>query len=86
MTSAIRIKGKRLKFKLETDFTAFYDLISHGFLVQYLNEKFISSDEILTLFKSCLKEWGGKKNEYNTFTGIPQTEVASPFFANLVLH
>ena len=80
------IKGKKLKFKLETDLTAFYDSISHEFLVQYLNEKFISSDEILALFKSCLKEWGGKKNKYITFTGIPQTEVASPFFANLVLH
>jgi hypothetical protein len=80
------IKENSLKFKLETDFTAFYDLISHEFLFQYLNDKFISSDEILDLFKSCLKEWGGKKNEYNTFTGIPQTEVASPFFANLVLH
>ena len=68
---AEKIKENKLKYKLETDFTDFYDVISHELLVQYLNEKFISSDEILALFKSCLKEWGGKKNRYNTATGIP---------------
>lgn len=80
------LKANNKKYYLKTDFTAFYDLISHELLIQYLNEKFISSEDILDLLKSCLKEWAGKKGKYYTNTGIPQTEVASPFFGNLILH
>ncbi|MCB9352386.1 MAG: hypothetical protein H6573_33595 [Lewinellaceae bacterium] len=77
----------KVKYKLETDITGFFDSIPHYNLLQILSKPpFNTEDEILNLLAQCLNLWSGTRESMTPGIGIPQGPQASSFLANVVLH
>jgi len=80
------IEVDKVKFKLDTDITGFFDSIPHYNLLLSLQEDFNVEPEILDLLGDCFNAWCGTKEGSTPGVGIPQGPVPSFFFANCLLH
>lgn len=80
------IEVDKVKFKLDTDITGFFDSIPHYNLLLSLKDDFNVEPEILDLLGDCFNAWCGTKEGATPGVGIPQGPVPSFFFANCLLH
>ena len=76
----------KVKFKLETDLTGFYDTIPHYNLLSVLADDFGVSSDILELLEGLLNVWSGTSDGPTPGVGIPQSCDSSHLFANIYLH
>jgi len=80
------IEVDKVKHKLDTDITGFFDSIPHYNLLLSLKDDFNVEPEILDLLGDCFNAWCGTKEGATPGVGIPQGPIPSFFFANCLLH
>lgn len=81
-----QFRDAKVKYKLETDLTGFYDTIPNYNLLDVLYTNYRVSGDILDLLEVCLSAWSGTRDGSTPGIGIPQSVDSSHFFANIFLH
>lgn len=81
-----QFRDAKVKYKLETDLTGFYDTIPNYNLLEVIASNYGVSGDILDLLESCLSAWSGTRDGTTPGIGIPQSVDSSHFFANVFLH
>lgn len=81
-----QFRNTKVRYKLETDLTGFYDTIPTFNLLLSISKDYGVADDILDLLGICLGAWSGTEDGSTPGIGIPQSADSSHFFANLYLH
>jgi len=82
----VGIVRKRVNWVLDLDIRAFFDRISHEWLVQFVEHR-IGDQRIVRLIQKWLKAGVMEQGRWHeTEEGTPQGSVISPILANLYLH
>jgi RNA-directed DNA polymerase len=83
---AYGIKGRNVRWILDADIRAFFDTISHDWLIRFLEHR-IGDQRIIRLIQKWLKAGVLDKGLHVvTEEGTPQGAVISPLLANIYLH
>jgi len=83
---AYGIKGRNVRWILDADIRAFFDTISHDWLIRFLEHR-IGDRRIIRLIQKWLKAGVLDKGLHVvTEEGTPQGAVISPLLANIYLH
>jgi len=83
---AYGIKAKKICWVLDADVSAFFDRISHAWLIRFLEHR-IGDKRILRLIQGWLKAGVLDQGRSEATTeGTPQGSVISPLLANIYLH
>jgi group II intron reverse transcriptase/maturase len=82
----VGIVRKRVNWVLDLDIRAFFDRISHAWLIQFVEHR-IGDQRIVRLIQKWLKAGVMEDGRwFETKEGTPQGSVISPILANLYLH
>jgi retron-type reverse transcriptase len=82
----VGLKRKKVNWILDLDVRAFFDTVSHEWLVKFVEHR-IADRRILRLIQKWLKAGVSEQGEWTeTKVGTPQGAVVSPLLANIYLH
>jgi RNA-directed DNA polymerase len=83
---SVGISRKKVNWVLDCDIRAFFDRLSHDWLLKFIQHR-VADRRILRLIQKWLKAGVMEEGEWkNTEMGTPQGSVISPLLANIYLH
>jgi group II intron reverse transcriptase/maturase len=83
---SVALTRKRVNYVLDCDIRGFFDTLSHGWLVKFLQHR-VADPRLLRLIQKWLRAGGSEEGQWaETTVGVPQGAVVSPLLANVYLH